>query len=87
MLVIAEYTIGKPDSAHVLKKKPLYDKIQADVPRFLGVARGRYPDLAKHLKDVYVDRHYKIRIFYGSLREVEQTTIDTCPGIVFLQGG
>jgi ribosomal protein S8E len=56
VLILVEYTTGQPDSAHILKKKPLFDKIQADVPRFLKVARSKY-DLGNLLSDIYDDGH------------------------------
>lgn len=55
VIALVEYTTGKPDSSHVLKKKPLFDKILADVPRFLGVARKAYPQLHEQLKEIYDD--------------------------------
>jgi hypothetical protein len=38
VLILVEYTTGKVDSAHVLKKKPFFDKIGADIPSFLQVS-------------------------------------------------
>ena len=87
VLVLVEYTIGKPDSAHVLKKKPLFDKIQADIPGFLKIARQKYPKLAELLNDIYDDTHYHVRIAYVPLHEASQETVNTCPEVVFLQGG
>ena len=58
VLILVEYTIGKPDSAHVLKKKPLFDNILADVPGFIKIARQKYPQLLDHLKNIYADEHY-----------------------------
>jgi DGQHR domain-containing protein len=87
VLVLVEYTIGRPSSEHVLGKKPLFDRIQADVPRFLNIARTRYPDLIKHLRDIYDDTHYHIRIIYASLVEVAPEIAGLCPDVKFLQGG
>ena len=87
VLILVEYTTGKPDSAHVLKKKPLFDKIVADVPSFLDVARTRYPQLTQYLKADYDDSHFHVRIMYIPLYDAAPETIKTCPNVVFLQGG
>lgn len=87
IIVLVEYTIGKPDSAHILKKMPLFDNILADIPGFLGLAREYYPDLPKALKEIYDDSHYQVRILYVPLHEASQETIAACPRITFLQGG
>jgi DGQHR domain-containing protein len=87
LLILVEYTIAKPDSAHVLKKKVLFDKILADVPRFLGVVRQSYPQAAECLSDVYDDSHFQLRIMYVPLHEAASETIASCPGLFFLQGG
>ena len=87
VLILVEYTIWKPDSSHILKKKPLFDKILTDVPQFLKVAREKYVQLSGHLKDVYDDSHYHVRIMYIPLHEAAQETIDACSSAVFFQGG
>ncbi len=87
VLLLTEYTVGKPDASHILKKKPLFDKILADVPRFLNCARSRYPDLPAHLNPIYGYPHYQIRILYVPLQEAAPETIATCPSVVFFQGG
>ena len=79
VLILVEYTVGKPDSAHILKKKPLFDKIQADIPRFLKIAREKYPKLAGLLDDIYDDTHYHLRIAYVPLHEASQETVSACP--------
>ena len=81
VLLLVEYTIGKPDSAHLLKKKPLFDKIQADIPGFLKIARQNYPKLGKPLNDIYDDTHYHVRIAYVPLHETVQARANRCgPG-------
>ena len=87
VLVLVEYTTGKPHSSHILKKKPLFDKIQANVPGFLEIARSKYPQLSACLNEIYDDNHYQLRILYVPLHEATQETIDTCPNVVFVQGG
>jgi hypothetical protein len=86
ILLLVEYTIGKPDSSHVLKKKPLFDKILADVPNFIEIAREKYHQLPKHLNELYNDVHYQVRILYIPLHEASQTTIESCPNVVFFAG-
>lgn len=87
ILVLVEYTIGKADSAHVLKKKPLFDRITADVPRFLQVAKQAYPEFAQSLKSVYADTHFQIRVMYVSLHDVAAETAATCPDVRFIDAG
>ena len=87
VLVLVEYTIGKPDSAHVLKKKPFFDNIISDVPGFLEIARAKYPELSGQLKGIYDDQHYHVRIMYVPLYEAAPETIAACPDVIFLQGG
>jgi DGQHR domain-containing protein len=87
VLILVEYTTGKPDSSHILKKKVLYDKILADVPKFLEVAREKYPQLHECLKEIYADSHYQLRIMYIPLHEAAPETIASCPNVSFLQGG
>ncbi len=87
VLILVEYTTGKPDSAHILKKRPLFDKILADTPRFLEIARQKYPHLHDYLNVLYDDSHYQTAIIYVPLHEAAQETIDTCPNVFFLQGG
>ena len=86
LLLIVERTTGKVDSAHVLKKKPLFDKILADVPRFLKVARNAYPKFEAALSSNYDDTNMAVRILYIPFHEAAQETIATCPQIVFFQG-
>jgi hypothetical protein len=66
---------------------PLFDNILTDVPRFLQIARNLYPQLPGHLNDIYDDSHYHVQIMYIPLHEAAKETIDSCPSIVFLQGG
>ncbi|MET4845756.1 hypothetical protein [Bradyrhizobium japonicum] len=87
VLVLVEYTLGKPDSAHVLKKKPLFDKILANKAGFVDFAKETYPALPVHLKSLYDSDHYQIAIIYVPLHEAAQETMDACPNIFFLQGG
>ena len=87
VLIVMEYTVGKPSSAHILKKKPLYDKILADVPSFLDVARESFPELSDCLSADYTDDQYHIRIIYAPLKEADSEVIQTCPSVYFLQGG
>lgn len=84
VLLLVEYTIGKTDSSHVLKKKPFFDNILADVPRFIEIARDQYAKLSGHLGDLYTGVHYHVRIIYVPLHEAAQTTVDACPNVVFL---
>jgi DGQHR domain-containing protein len=87
VVILVEYTVGKPNSAHVLKKKPLFDNITADVPSFLGLARKFYPRLPDQLNEIYDDKHYHLRIMYVPLFEAAEETVSACPNVVFLQGG
>lgn len=87
VIILVEYTTGKPDSSHVLKKKPFFEKIQANVPGFLEIARTAYPQLSAQLREVYDDGHYQLRILYVPLHEASQETIAVCPNIFFVQGG
>ncbi len=83
ILVLAEYTIGKPNSAHILKKKPLFDRIQSDIPDFLEVAREKYAQFVDHLDQVYDDSHFYVRILYVPLLEAAEETINAASGVVF----
>ncbi len=87
VLVLVEHTTGQAGSEHVLKKKPFFDKIQADVPGFLQIARQKFPELLKQLSAKYDDSHYKVRIMYVSLYDVAKETVDTCPDVYFIDAG
>jgi len=43
--------------------------------------------LAELRNDIYDDTHYHVRIAYVPLHEASQETVNTCPEVVFLQGG
>jgi DGQHR domain-containing protein len=83
IILITEFTIGKPNTAHLLKKKPLYDYIQKNVPDFLDYAADIY-DLA--LNELYPLDSYVIKILYVSKQEPSAELIDTCPTLGFLHG-
>lgn len=87
VVVLVEYSTGKPASSHILKKMPLFQNILKDVPNFLNVARAAYPNFSREFDPIYGDEQFHIRIIYAPLLEAAQETIDACPDIVFLQGG
>src|SRR5690606_6212660 len=62
LILLVEYTTGKPESSHVLKNKPLYDNIIADIPRFLRIASEKYADMKPHLSALYDPNQYRLRI-------------------------
>lgn len=84
ILLICEFTVGKPSTAHLLKKKPLYDKILASPIDFLEYAREVYSDLA--LDPLYTADKYHIKILYISKQEPSSELVDTCPEFVFIHG-
>jgi DGQHR domain-containing protein len=86
IILLIEYTIQKPDSSHVLKKKPLFDKVTADIPAFLNVARKSYAGFHKQMNSLYDDTHYQVRILYVPLHEAAQETVNACPTACFFQG-
>lgn len=86
ILIISEYTIGKPDSAHILKKKVLYDHILSNPSEFIAYAKGVYPQLSSTLNKLYPVDAFRIRILYASKQEPQQELIDSCPRIRFIFG-
>lgn len=85
ILLVVEYTIGKPDSAHLLKKKVLYDLILADVEKFLAYAETIYPKLKDALDPLYPRSVFKAKILYASKRDPSDELINACPNVHFVR--
>jgi len=83
ILVITEYTIGKVNSAHLLKKKILYDHILGNPSGFLEFAKATYKQLPNALESLYPADSFRIRILYASKQEPPQELIENCPSICF----
>ncbi len=86
ILLIVEFTIGKSDSAHLLKKKVLYDHILADEEKFLIYAETIFPDLKAAMDPLYPKSAFRIKILYASKQEPSDEVIRACPKIIFIHG-
>lgn len=86
ILLVAEYTVGKPNSAHLLKKKVLYDKILADVEGFIAFCREIYPDFSKAVNSIYKANLFQIKILYVTKSDPSEELITNCPDIQFIYG-
>lgn len=87
IVVLCEYTVGKATSAHVLKKKPLFDNIAADAPGWINHFGQLHTALPAKLQQAgYRPEEAKIRIIYASTEGVSKEIVDACPGVAFLDG-
>lgn len=86
ILLIVEYTVGKPDSAHLLKKKVLYDLILGNSDDFLEFAEEKFPKLKTSMDPLYTRSVFKLRFLYVSKHEPSEEVINVCPGIHFIHG-
>lgn len=86
ILLIIEYTVGKPDSSHLLKKKVLYDKILADIEGFVAYCRETYPGFSKKTNSIYSDNLLQIKILYVTKHDPSEELISNCPNITFVHG-
>lgn len=86
LVLIVEYTIGRPDSSHLAKKKILYDLILSNLEEFLGYAESVYPKLKGTLDPLYPRRVVKARILYASKQDPSAELIAACPNINFIHG-
>ena len=86
ILIVTEYTIGKTDSTHLLRKKVLYDHILNNPSEFLEFAKSTYKQLQNVLDPLYPDNAFNIRILYASKQEPSTELIESCPNIRFIFG-
>ena len=88
ILLITEYTVGKPNSysAHLLKKKVLYDKILADINGFIALCRTIYPNFNETLDSLYDASSCQIKILYVTKSEPSDELMTNCPDIHFIYG-
>lgn len=89
IVVLAEYTV-ESNSAHLLKKKPLYDYILDDSAGFVEYAIAQYPEFATYAEQMSVRgfeaEHYRIRIVYAPLEDASEQLVGVCPRLNFLYG-
>jgi len=86
ILLVVEYTIGKPDSAHLLKKKVLYDLISANGDDFLEYAEATFSKLKESMDPLYPRSVFKVRFLYASKRESSEEVMNACPDVHFIHG-
>ena len=86
LILVVEYTIKKPGSEHLLKKKPLRDRIHANSEGFIDFAKQKYTGFSKALNPTYQPRHYHIRQIYASLYDVTDEHMSICPEAIFMHG-
>lgn len=86
ILLIVEYTVGKPKSEHLLKKKVLYDKILANAEGFLTYCRDTYPKFSSFIDSTYPDNVFQIQILYVPKNDPSSELITSCPNIRFVYG-
>lgn len=86
ILLITEYTVGKPKSEHLLKKKVLYDKILADIDGFIALCRKIYPNFNNTLAPIFSASSCQIKILYVTKSEPSEELIVNCPNIHFIYG-
>ncbi|WP_082548102.1 DGQHR domain-containing protein [Massilia sp. Root335] len=86
VILIVEFTVGKSSSAHLLKKKPLYDLINDDLPAFLDFAKQKFNGFAAALNPIYPDAAYVSRIIYASKSDPSDELIQLLPEVTFSYG-
>lgn len=86
IFLLIEYTVGKPKSEHLLKKKVLYDKILANMEGFIEYCRKTYPQFNDAIDTAYTDNLYQIVILYVPKNEPSPELISNCPNIKFVYG-
>ena len=86
VVLIVEYTIGKPESAHLLKKKILYDLILKDTEKFLTYAETIFPKLKNAIDPLYPKAACRIKILYASKYDPSEEVMNACPDVKFIHG-
>lgn len=83
IVIVAEYTVGKPSSSHIAKKTLLYDLIdknQEEWIKFCEKNFDSFPALA------YLQSDYRVRICYFSLYAVSDEIDAVIDYVFFLNG-
>jgi len=86
VVLVVEYTVGKPDSGHLLKKKVLYDLILDDAEKFLTYAEAVFPNLKTAINPLYPKAACRIKILYASKFDPSDELMNACPEFKFIHG-
>lgn len=84
-LLVVEFTIGKPDSSHLLKKKVLYDHILNNAKEFVEYAKTKYKTLDDALDPVY-ESSVIIKIIYVTKHDPSEQLMTSYPEVNFFYG-
>jgi len=83
IVLLAEYTVGKPDTSHIAKKSLLYGLIDSHQSEWMEFAEGQFADYPE-LK--YLHSEYRVCICYFSLYAVSEEIYQTLDYVFFLNG-
>ncbi|HVY24016.1 MAG TPA: DGQHR domain-containing protein [Steroidobacteraceae bacterium] len=86
VIVVAEYTVGKSDNAHLLKKKILFDLILDNQSKFVRFCKMTYEGFESSIGNFYSDSQYKVNILYASKYEVSDEHKSACDRYRFIHG-
>jgi len=87
VVILTEYYTGRPDNSHILKKLPLYQKINHSPNLFVKFAKERFFGFAESLNKIYGDKNINIRILYASKNNPDDEIYDLCKGAVSIFSG
>lgn len=87
IILVMEYTIANNDiTAHILKKKVIYDHITNNCESFVKLCRASYTEFSKSIDPIYQDHMLQVRVIYASKKEPPAEAITSCPNIFFMHG-
>lgn len=87
VLVIAEYTVGKPSSSHIATKSLLYEKIITKGAKWIEEYGTVNPSFGNCIaKNGFQPEEFQIFICYASLQGVSKEIEDLFPTYSFLDG-
>jgi len=87
ILLVCEYTVGRPSSEHVSKKSILFSKIDKNPSGWITYYAGVNSEFKKIIEtSEYAEKQFRIRIIYASSEGVSDEMISAFPYIKFFDG-
>ncbi len=85
IVIVAEYTVGQPDSGHVGKKALLWGLIRNHAEDWIEHLRETYPEFASHFdKNPYEASDYRVKICYLSKNAVSDEIESILSDVTFI---
>lgn len=86
VILIVEYTIGKPGSDHLLKKKVLFDHVLNKPAEFIHFCKKEYEGFSESIGNLYSAKQFQVRVLYASKQEPSEELQNTCNRFFFIHG-